>query len=85
MKAVHRDVTALPTVGLLRKADAGQVEFPFDAIKVDVRLRGGVKYRPRPAGFLRILTVSCCQQKTPPDFSCGVLVSDVVYAILLCP
>ena len=41
VKAVHGDVTALLNAGLLRKTDAGQVEFPFDAIKVDVMLRAG--------------------------------------------
>lgn len=39
VKAVHGDVTALLTAGLLHKTEAGQVEFPFDAIKVDMVLR----------------------------------------------
>ncbi|WP_167085639.1 transcriptional regulator [Rhizomicrobium palustre] len=40
VKAVHGDVTALLNAGLLQKTESGQVEFPFDAIKVDVMLRG---------------------------------------------
>jgi predicted transcriptional regulator len=39
VKAVHGDVTALLTAGVLRKTEAGLVEFPFDAIKVDVVLK----------------------------------------------
>ena len=39
VKAVHGDVTALLVAGVLRKTDAGLVEFPFDAIKVDVLLK----------------------------------------------
>lgn len=39
VKAVHGDVTALLIAGVLRKTEAGLVEFPFDAIKVDVVLR----------------------------------------------
>ena len=39
VKAVHGDVTALLTAGVLRKTDDGLVEFPFDAIKVDVLLK----------------------------------------------
>src|SRR5438034_10913202 len=38
VKAVHRDVHALLDAGILRKTDVGQVEFPFDAIRVDVML-----------------------------------------------
>jgi predicted transcriptional regulator len=41
VKGVHGDVTALLTAGVLRKTEEGQVEFPFDAIKVDVMLRAG--------------------------------------------
>lgn len=40
VKAVHGDVTALLKAGLLRRTDDGLVEFPFDAIKVDVMLKG---------------------------------------------
>lgn len=39
VKAVHGDVTALLTAGVLRKTEDGLVEFPFDAIKVDVLLK----------------------------------------------
>jgi len=39
VKAVHGDVTALLTAGVLRKTGDGLVEFPFDAIKVDVLLK----------------------------------------------
>ncbi len=39
VKAVHGDVTALLVAGVLRKTEAGLVEFPFDAIKVDVVLK----------------------------------------------
>ena len=41
VKAVHGDVTALLNAGVLRKTDDGLVEFPFDAIRVDVMLRAG--------------------------------------------
>lgn len=41
VKAVHGDVTALRTAGVLRRTDDGLVEFPFDAIRVDVVLRAG--------------------------------------------
>ena len=40
VKAVHGDVTALLTAGILRKTENGLVEFPFEAVKVDVMLRG---------------------------------------------
>ena len=38
VKAVHGDVHALLNAGILRKTDEGRVEFPFDAIRVDVML-----------------------------------------------
>jgi predicted transcriptional regulator len=38
VKAVHRDVHALLDAGILRKTEEGLVEFPFDAIRVDVML-----------------------------------------------
>ena len=38
VKAVHGDVHALLNAGILRKTDDGRVEFPFDAIRVDVML-----------------------------------------------
>lgn len=37
-KAVRGDVHALLNAGLLRKTDAGQIEFPFDAVHVDFML-----------------------------------------------
>lgn len=39
VKAVHGDIHALLDAGILRKTDNGRVEFPFDAIRVDVMLR----------------------------------------------
>ena len=41
VKAVHGDVTALLAAGVLRKTEDGQVEFPFEVVKVDVMLRAG--------------------------------------------
>ena len=38
VKPVHGDVHALLNAGILRKTDDGRVEFPFDAIRVDVML-----------------------------------------------
>ena len=38
VKAVHGDVQALLRAGILRKTEKGLVEFPFDAIRVDVML-----------------------------------------------
>lgn len=38
VKAVHGDVHALLNAGVLRKTEDGLVEFPFDAIRVDVLL-----------------------------------------------
>ena len=38
VKAVHGDIHALLNAGILRKTDNGRVEFPFDAIRVDVML-----------------------------------------------
>jgi predicted transcriptional regulator len=38
VKAVHRDVHALLDAGILRKTEEGLVEFPFDAIRVDMML-----------------------------------------------
>ena len=35
VKAVHSDVQALLSVGLLCKNDSGQVVFPYDAVHVD--------------------------------------------------
>ena len=38
VKAVHGDVHALLNAGILRKTEDGHVDFPFDAIRVDVLL-----------------------------------------------
>jgi predicted transcriptional regulator len=38
VKAVHSDIHALLTAGILRRTDDGRVEFPFDAIHVDFML-----------------------------------------------
>jgi predicted transcriptional regulator len=35
VKAVHRDVSALLAAGLLQRTDAGKIEFPFEAVKVE--------------------------------------------------
>jgi predicted transcriptional regulator len=39
VKAVHADVQTLLGSGILRKTEGGRIEFPFDAIHVDVVLR----------------------------------------------
>jgi predicted transcriptional regulator len=39
VKAVHGDVTALLDAGVLSRTPAGEVEFPFDAVKVDFFLQ----------------------------------------------
>jgi predicted transcriptional regulator len=39
VKAVHGDIHALLNAGILCKTDSGRIEFPFDAIRVDVMLR----------------------------------------------
>ncbi len=38
VKAVHADVHALLNAGILRRNDEGLIEFPFDAIRVDMML-----------------------------------------------
>jgi len=38
VKAVHADVQALLSAGVLHKTDDGRIEFPFDAIHVDFML-----------------------------------------------
>ena len=38
VKAVHGDVHALLTAGILRKNADGKIEFPFDAVHVDFML-----------------------------------------------
>lgn len=39
IKAVHSDVHALLTAGVLRKTGDGLIVFPFDALRLDVVLR----------------------------------------------
>ena len=39
VKAVHGDVKALLNAGLLNRAEAGGVEFPYEAIKVEFMLQ----------------------------------------------
>jgi predicted transcriptional regulator len=39
VKAVHGDIHALLKTGILRKTEAGRIDFPFDAVRVDVMLR----------------------------------------------
>lgn len=38
VKAVHSDVTALLLAGVLDRTDSGQVEFPYEAVKVEFLL-----------------------------------------------
>ena len=39
VKAVHSDVTALLDAGVLDRTEAGAIEFPFEAVKVEFLLR----------------------------------------------
>lgn len=39
VKAVHGDIHALLDAGLIDRTEAGQIEFPFDAVRVDFTLR----------------------------------------------
>ena len=39
VKAVHGDVTALLSAGVLNRTDSGEVEFPFEAVKVEFLLQ----------------------------------------------
>ena len=39
VKGVHGDIVALLTAGILCKTDAGAIEFPYEAIKVEVLLQ----------------------------------------------
>ncbi len=39
VKAVHGDVTALLAAGVLIRTEAGEIEFPFDAVKVEFLLQ----------------------------------------------
>lgn len=38
VKAVHSDVTALLSAGLLNRTDSGRIEFPYEAVKVEFLL-----------------------------------------------
>lgn len=38
VKAVHSDITALLQAGVLDRTDSGQIEFPYEAIKVEFML-----------------------------------------------
>ena len=39
VKAVHSDLTALLSAGVLHRTGSGQVEFPYDAVKVEFLLQ----------------------------------------------
>lgn len=39
VKAVHSDLTALLSAGVLTRNEAGQVEFPYEAVKVEFLLQ----------------------------------------------
>jgi predicted transcriptional regulator len=39
VKAVHGDVTALITAGLINKTETGKVEFPYDRVHVDFEIK----------------------------------------------
>lgn len=39
VKAVHSDVTALLVAGILNRTEDGEIEFPFDAVKVEFLLQ----------------------------------------------
>lgn len=39
VKAVHSDLAALLAAGVLTRTDSGQVEFPYDAVKVEFLLQ----------------------------------------------
>ncbi len=39
VKGVHGDVHALLNAGLVDRTEAGRIEFPFDAVRVDFTLR----------------------------------------------
>jgi predicted transcriptional regulator len=38
VKAVHGDITALLSAGLLNRTDTGSIEFPYEAVKVEFLL-----------------------------------------------
>lgn len=39
VKGVHTDLTALLAAGVLSRANSGQLEFPYDAVKVEFLLQ----------------------------------------------
>lgn len=39
VKAVHGDVTALLKAGILERVESGEVEFPYEAVKVEFLLQ----------------------------------------------
>lgn len=39
IKAVHSDLTALRKAGVIDRTESGQVEFPYDAVKVEFLLQ----------------------------------------------
>ena len=39
VKAVHSDITALLTAGVLSRGESGRIEFPFEAVKVEFLLQ----------------------------------------------
>jgi predicted transcriptional regulator len=39
VKAVHTDLSALLSAGVLSRTESGQVEFPYEAVKVEFLLR----------------------------------------------
>lgn len=39
VKAVHSDVTALLLAGVLDRTESGQIEFPYEAVKVEFMLQ----------------------------------------------
>lgn len=39
VKAVHSDVHALLSAGILKKTDKGRIDFPFEAVRVDFMLK----------------------------------------------
>lgn len=39
VKAVHTDLTALLVAGVLSHAESGQLEFPYEAVKVEFLLQ----------------------------------------------
>lgn len=39
VKAVHGDVTALLSAGVLTRVEGGEIEFPFEAVKVEFLLQ----------------------------------------------